>query len=133
MILEEGNQTCPSCPKCDIFLLHKSLNICHLTTAFCRQGEERKRLCLAEEEARAGAEAAIIFYGIPLAPITPFKYFRRVISVADKDWPAVVRNLQRAWQKWARLTRLLSREGADARTLGHIYLAVVQSFMVYGP
>ena len=27
---------------------------------------------------------------------------------------------------------MLSREGADARTLGYIYLAVVQSVMIYG-
>ena len=51
---------------------------------------------------------------------------------ADDNWPAVVNNLQREQQKWARLTRVLIREGADARTSGQIYLAVVQSVMLYG-
>ena len=44
----------------------------------------------------------------------------------------MVRNLWHASQKWARLTRVLSREGADARTLVKIYLTVVQSFLIYG-
>ena len=43
----------------------------------------------------------------------------------------VVRNLRKAWQKWVRLMRVLSREGADARTLGQIYLAVVQLVLLY--
>ena len=43
----------------------------------------------------------------------------------------VVCNLRKARRKWARLTRELSREGADARTSSHIYLAVVQSVLLY--
>ena len=50
----------------------------------------------------------------------------------DNDWPAVVRNLQKSRRKWVRLTRILSREGADARTSGQIYLAVVQLVQLYG-
>ena len=46
--------------------------------------------------------------------------------------PAVVRNLRLARHKWERLTRVLSREGADARTSGQIYLSVVQSIVLYG-
>ena len=44
----------------------------------------------------------------------------------------VVNNLFRARQKWEQLTWVLSRESADARTLGQIYLAVVQLVMIYG-
>ena len=44
----------------------------------------------------------------------------------------MVHNLRKARQKWARLNWVLSREGADARTPGHIYLAVVQSVLLYG-
>ena len=43
----------------------------------------------------------------------------------------MVRNLRGARQEWSRLTRVLSREGADAWTLGKIDLAVVQSFLLY--
>ena len=48
------------------------------------------------------------------------------MAAEDDDWLEVVRNLRRARQKWAQLNRIFSREGSDARTLGHIYLAVVQ-------
>ena len=56
----------------------------------------------------------------------------RVLATEDDDWPSVVHNLRRARQKWERLTHILIREGADARSLGHIYLEVVQSLLLYG-
>ena len=31
---------------------------------------------------------------------------------SDDDWPAVVQNLRKAWKKWARLLRVLRKEGA---------------------
>ena len=43
----------------------------------------------------------------------------------------VVNNLWRERRKWAQLTRVLSREGADARTLCQIYLAVVKLVIIY--
>ena len=49
----------------------------------------------------------------------------------DKDWPAVLHNLWWARNKWARLSRVLSREGADARTSGRIFVAVVQTVLLY--
>ena len=38
VILEEGNQTYPLCPKCDMFVTHKDLNGWHLVMSFCRRG-----------------------------------------------------------------------------------------------
>ena len=132
VIMEKENLPYPRCPNCDMFVLHKALNSRHLTTAFFRQEEERKRLRLVKEEARSGSEVEITSYGIFLVPITYFKYLGRVLLVVDNNCQAVVINLWHARQKWARLTRVLIREGADARTLGHIYLAVVQLVMIYG-
>ena len=56
----------------------------------------------------------------------------QVLAKEDDDWPSVMRNLRRARQKWAWMTHIFNREGADAHTLGHIYLAVVQSVLLYG-
>ena len=56
----------------------------------------------------------------------------RVLATEDDNWSSVVHNLRRARQKWARLTHILIREGADAQTSGQIYLAVVQSVLMYG-
>ena len=57
VILEEVNQPYPWCPKYDMFMLQKALNVRHLATTFCCRGEEKKRHCLAEEEARSGTES----------------------------------------------------------------------------
>ena len=56
VILEEGNRPYPRCPNCDMFVSHKALKGRNLTTSFCRQGEERKRCRLSEEEAWVGDE-----------------------------------------------------------------------------
>ena len=74
---------------------------------------------------------AITAYGIPLSPVTSLEYFERVLSEADVDWPKFVNNLQIAWWKWAQLTRVLSMEVVDERTLDQIYLAVVHLVMIY--
>ena len=44
----------------------------------------------------------------------------------------VVKNLWREKEKWARPSRVLGREVADACTLGRIYVAVVQAVLIYG-
>ena len=76
---------------------------------FFRQGEERKWIRLAEEEVRAGEEAEIKAYGIPLDPVLSFKYLRRFISAEDDNWPSVVRNIWRERNNWARMTRVMRR------------------------
>ena len=132
VILEDGNRPYPRCPKCDMCVFHKALNGRHLTMSFLRRGEEIDKIILSEEEAWAMKELAITAYGIPLAPVTSFKYLGRVFLAFDDDWTSVVNNLCRARWKWARLTRVLIRESADARTLDQIYLAVVQLVILYG-
>ena len=54
VILEEGNQTYPRCPKCDMFVSKWALNDQHHSTYLCRQGKEWKLHRLEEEEARSG-------------------------------------------------------------------------------
>ena len=44
----------------------------------------------------------------------------------------VVHNLRHTRKKWAQLNQVLIREGEYARTLGHIYLVVVQLVLLYG-
>ena len=47
--------------------------------------------------------------------VTSFLYLVRLISAADDDWPAVVRNLSRVGAVWKRVTRILSRYGVAPR------------------
>ena len=54
--------------------------------------------------------------------------------MGDKRFGTSLRlhNLRRARQKWARLTHIFIREGADAHKSGYIYLEVVQLVLMYG-
>ena len=81
---------------------------------------------------RTGTATLITAYAIPLSPVSSFKYREVVLSVSDDDWLEVVRNLSRAQQKWAQLTRVLGRVGVDAWTLGMLYAAVVQAVFLDG-
>ena len=120
LILEEVNQHYPRCLQCDMFVPQKALNGRNLATDFCQRGMEIKWRQLMEKEARARTERPITAYGAPLPQVTYFKYLGRVIVAEDDNWTAVVRNLRRARQKWARLNWILSRDGEDAQTLGKI-------------
>ena len=93
---------------------------------------ERNWRRLAEEEEQEGTERALTAYGVYLSQVTSFKYLGIVLAAEDDYWLAVVRNLQCARHKWARLTRVLIREVEDAQTSVNIYLAVVQLVLLYG-
>ena len=82
-----------------MFVSHKSLNGLHMTTAFYLRGEERKRRCLEEEEARVGTETAITAYGIPLAPFSLFKYIGQILTEADDYCAALVSNMGESSRK----------------------------------
>ena len=74
--------------------------------------------------------------GVCLAPpviqILVSEVLGSVLSADNDNWMAVVRNLRREQNKWARMTRVLGREGADALTLGMFYMEVVQAVLLYG-
>ena len=92
-----------------MFVSHKVLNGRHLMKDFCRRVSGRNRYLLVEYESQTGAEADFTAYGVPLAPVTSFKYLGRILAAEGGNWTALVCNLRRAKQKWAHLTRILSR------------------------
>jgi hypothetical protein len=59
--------------------------------------------------------------------VKEFKYLGRITSDDDDDLPAVRDNLKKVRARWARVSRVLTREGATAKMMGKFYLAVVQS------
>jgi hypothetical protein len=66
-----------------------------------------------------------------IATVRDFKYLGRISSDDDDDLPAVRENMKKTRKRWARVSRLLVREGATAKMMGKIYLAVVQSVLLY--
>ena len=52
--------------------------------------------------------------------------------MVDDDWPSVARNLSLARAVWKRMTRILSREGAEPRVSVFFFKAVVQVVLLFG-
>ena len=64
--------------------------------------------------------------------MTVFNYLVQVLTEVDYDWLSVVGNLVKVRNSWGRLSRILSREGADPKVLGHFYKAVLQAVLLFG-
>ena len=132
VILEEGNFPHPHFPRCDMLVYWSDLNRKHLATAQFARGEERKRRRLEEEELWESSERAFQAYGELLDNVTVFKYLVRVMTVGDDNWSAVKGNLQKSSKSWVRMSRNLSREGADPKVSGQFFKAVVQAVLLFG-
>ena len=82
----------------------------------------------AEVELREGLKA----YREPLENVTVFRYLGRMLTTRDHDWIAVVGNFGKAKNIWWRLSRILSREGADPKVSGYFYKSVAQAVLLFG-
>ena len=109
IILDEGNLTHPRFPRCHMLVPWKYLNRKHVTTAQCKNREERKRRPMAEENIGESATIEFHAYRRPINMVTYFKYLGQVIRELDNNWSAVAGNLWKAHTSWYRLTRILGR------------------------
>ena len=75
----------PRCPRCDMLVPRKALNVRHLSTSQCVRGAEQKRRRLAEAELRESLERAFESYGEPLQNVMAFKYLGQVLAAVDDD------------------------------------------------
>ena len=87
---------------------------------------------LVAEETAERMERVFSVHGTPMPAVSLFCYLGRTLLSSRDDWPAVERNLRRAQVKWGRLAKILGREGADRRTAGRFYVAVVQVVLLFG-
>ena len=87
---------------------------------------------MAEAELRDSIERAVEAYGKPLETVSTFKYLGRVMTAVDDYCPEVEGNLVKARKSWWRLSRIISREGADKRVSRNFFKAVVQAVLLFG-
>ena len=132
IILEEGNLPHPRCPRCDMLVPWRALHGRHRATTQCAKGAEQKRRWMAEAELRDITERAFEAYGKPLEIVSAFKCLGQVMTAGDDDWSEVAGNLSKAWKSWGRLSRILFREGADARVSGKVFKAVIHAVLLFG-
>ena len=81
---------------------------------------------------RASTVRALQAYGRPLKLVTSFKYLVRIMTSSYDDWKAVVVNLRKERNSWARLLRILGREGVNPRVSGMFFKEVVQLVLLFG-
>jgi hypothetical protein len=55
-----------------------------------------------------------------------------MVSETNSDYPALYRNLKRAKQKWALISRVVTREAATPRAAAIFYKVIVQTVLLYG-
>ena len=132
IIREEGSRPLPRCELCDMFVTPEAMRRGHQSTAVCREGRARKRQRHALEAARRASEVVFTACGQILERQHTFRYLGRPLSANDSDWPALYHNLVKARQRWARATRILTRDGAQPRVSGMFYKAIVQTVLLYG-
>lgn len=70
--------------------------------------------------------------GQPIEQVRLFKYFGRVLSENNGNILCVEGNLRKSWAWCRRISTIIKKEGAIARTMAWFYLAIVQAVLLYG-
>ena len=70
-------------------------------------------------------------YGTPLREVYLLRYLGQTLLSLENNWPVVEQNLRGARGKWGRLENILGREGADRRTVGRFYVALLQAVLLF--
>ena len=78
-----------------------------------------------------GSVTSLKVYGQPLDMVTSFHYLGLILTMADDYLPEVIGNFQKSRRSWSHLSRILVREGVDARTSGIFYLVIVQTVLLF--
>ena len=98
----------------------------------CCQGWVKKQQIDAAVRAHRAQAVTFQACNAQLEVVPSFKYLGRYFTTTDSDWPAVYKNLKKAREKWAMVSKVLMREGASPRVSGLFYKVVVQSVLLYG-
>ena len=108
------------------------LKRCHSNTSLCTRGggtEDteygRGVISIRGRDGLQNLWPAPVYDYALLLPMTE-------LTVVDYDFTEVIGNLQKARQIWARLPMVMGQEVTDVRTLGHLYLAIENSVLVFG-
>jgi hypothetical protein len=104
----------------------------HQRTLDCIRNTETRRKRQDEKIQQKTEEIIFTVNGSEIKTVDQFKYLGRMLDNKDNDIPAVEKNLQKARQKWGRISRILSKESADPRVMASFYKAVIQSVLLYG-
>jgi hypothetical protein len=93
-----------------MFVDHSALAGGHRATDLCRQGRDLKQKRVSREDTRKAREVVFTVEGVPIDSDRCFVYLGRLLLSDDDDWHAVLRNMAKARQRLAYISRILRRE-----------------------
>ena len=131
-IPEEHPEPYPRCARCRLQMPGPRITASHYASKHCIAGAAR---VANRHQLRLNRDAdAQTFYvnGVALERVRKFKYLGRYMHYTNSDWPALSANLTKARQRWAMVSRVLTKENATKRAFGNFYKAIVQSVLLYG-
>ena len=126
----EGEEETTRCDLCQMFVLRTGIQK-HINSKLCRVGQERE-IKRQHQEAQNNTEIQFTLGGSKIEMVPYFKYLGQWLSDDDDNLIAVQEKIKKARARWARVARVLSREGANMKTMGYFYKAIVQAVLLYG-
>ena len=130
IVIEEEGQL-PQCRWCGLFG-RNVLKESHTESNDCSDfSVKRKRFYRAIRQESA-KDVEFNVGGQVLKKSRQFRYLGRILDDEDDDNHAAFRQLKRAREKWGRIAGILNAEGANPKTMGYFYKAIVQAILLYG-
>jgi hypothetical protein len=103
----------------------------HLNSNRCRTGAIRKQKRMAALFNKMARTRTIQVSGEIIEQVDVFRYLGRPMSADDNDRHALYHNLRKAQQRWAMVSRVLTREGATPKISAMFYKAVCMSVLLF--
>jgi hypothetical protein len=107
IILQEG--LLPQCNNCGIFQKNAHTER-HTSSLECRHHSKTKTKRKKELIQQAAPNVKFLVEEVPIARTSSFKYLGQIITEKDDDLPAVVEQINKARQIWARISRILKKK-----------------------
>jgi hypothetical protein len=105
----------------------------HTSSLECRQHSKKKIKRKKEIIQHAAPNVRFMVEEMPISRTSSFKYLGRIITSKDDDLPAVVTQIKKARQIWARVSRILKKKtNSNIRIMATFYKVIVQSVLLYG-
>ena len=92
------------CDKCDMFVTWETFTIGQLGPIMCRRGTEKNHRRLDVNATWVATGKEFQAHDHIIVKVDTFKHLGRMLYFDERDWPAVVGNLQRSRRKWVRLS-----------------------------
>ena len=128
LVIQEDGE-CERCELCGMF----SMNVTHhQKTATCRKARGRRTHEVMQDKQAKAEDAKFVVYGKELERVGEFKYLGRVLADNDDDTKCIEGNIRKARARWNCIANILKRDGANAKCMAKIYMAVVQAVLLYG-